>query len=69
MPIHAAPLERVFEHGPTTLPDPDPSLSPEEVLNLYATQYPEMTSGRWEGPALDGGKQVFTFKRAVGTKG
>jgi PRTRC genetic system protein C len=49
------------------LADPDPALTPEQVRDAYAAQYPEITTAVIEGPDASGDKLVFT--RAIGTKG
>ena len=36
-------LERIFRHAGRDLPDPDPSMEPEDVLKHYARQYPRLT--------------------------
>jgi PRTRC genetic system protein C len=43
-----------------------PVLDPTEV---YASSYPEIITAAVSGPEFVDGKQVFTFKTAVGTKG
>src|SRR5215472_7210333 len=61
--------ERVFRYsGGLVLPDPDPSLGIEAVRQVYASSYPEIITAVVSGPELVDGKQVFTFKTAVGTK-
>lgn len=63
-------VRRVFEFNGATLADPDPGKSPEEVKKLYAQSgYPALTNGSVTGPVTQGGKAVYTFKAAVGTKG
>ena len=42
------------------LPDPNPSLTVGEVINLYATTYPEITTAAIEGPEVIGNKLVYT---------
>jgi PRTRC genetic system protein C len=61
--------ERVFRYsGGLVLPDPDPSLGIEAVRQVYASSYPEIITAAVSGPEFADGKQVFTFKTAVGTK-
>lgn len=36
MALNITGLKRVFKHGSRTLNDPDPSMSPEEVMSFYA---------------------------------
>lgn len=64
-----AGLTREFVFGSMTLADPDPGLSPEQVKAMYATAYSDLTTASVAGPEAVNGKQVYTFKKAVGTKG
>ena len=52
-----------------TLSDPDTSLSAEEVLQYYGSQYPELTTATLEGPKVEGDKATYSVKTTVGTKG
>ncbi|MFL5810055.1 MAG: PRTRC system protein C [Flavisolibacter sp.] len=73
MALEVTNLERVFQFKKEgtliSLPDPDPSLSVEEVLQFYAPQYPELTTATLDGPRIDGKKSVYSVKTTVGTKG
>ncbi len=51
------------------LKDPNPELTPEEVMKFYAGQHPELTNATLAGPKVEGGKAVYTAKTVVGTKG
>ena len=66
-------IERVFEHKVGTktvkLPDPDPKMSPQDVMQFYAQKYPELTNTNVLGPEIKENKQVFSFTTTVGTKG
>jgi len=62
-------LSRIFEFCGQKLPDPDPKLSPEEVRNLYAHQFPDIATASITGPEAVGDKLVYRFTRAIGTKG
>ncbi len=68
MAINIEKLEREFHYNGLVLPDV-PGQSPEDVRSIYAAAYPEITSAVIEGPERKGEKLVYTFKRAVGTKG
>ncbi len=63
------PLSRIFEFHGVRLPDPDGKLSPEEVRNLYAHQYPDLATASISGPEAVGDKLRYSFVRAIGTKG
>jgi len=62
-------LTREFRYNGVVLADPAPSFSLPQVRDFYANVYPEITSADIEGPEQVGGKQIYTFRRAVGTKG
>ena len=62
-------LVREFNFNGIRLPDLDAKLSIEEVRNLYATAYPDITTAAIEGPETVGNKLIYRFSRSVGTKG
>jgi PRTRC genetic system protein C len=51
------------------LPDPAPNLDVESVRSLYASSYPEITTAALTGPEAVDGTLVYTFTKAIGTKG
>ena len=67
--LTAEPVERVFEHDQLELPDPDPNLTPDQVREHYATQYPALANARVQPEGISDGRQVFTFEKSIGTKG
>jgi len=69
MALNIQNYKRVFKHGAIVLSDPNPNMSPEEVMNFYSNQYPELTTSNVHGPKIEGGKAVYEFKTTVGTKG
>ncbi|WLE60260.1 PRTRC system protein C [Burkholderia plantarii] len=62
-------LLREFSYNGAKLPDPAPTFTPDQVREFYAQTYPELTNAEVEGPIVKGSRNVFTFRRAVGTKG
>ena len=66
-------FDRVFclsVNGTTVkLTDPDPQRTPEQVMALYANQYPQLTTSTVGEPAIEGGKAVYEFKTTHGKKG
>jgi PRTRC genetic system protein C len=62
-------LTREFRYNGVVLADPAPALSLPQVRDFYANVYPEITSADIEGPEQLGAKVIYTFRRAVGTKG
>lgn len=62
-------LERVFKHNGKTLSDPNPNLTPDEVLNLYTGQYPELNNSTVTPGKIENDKQVYEFSTTIGKKG
>jgi len=69
MAITVQKLLRSFAYNGISLPDPGAELSPEQVRDVYSATYPEITTASIEGPEQKGDRLVYTFRRAVGTKG
>lgn len=49
--------------------DPDPNQTPEQVKNMLAANYPELTNASILAPVEKDGITTYEFKKAVGTKG
>ena len=62
-------LSRIFEFNGVRLPDISPTLSPEEIRDLYAHQYPDIATASITGPEAIGDKLRYQFTRAIGSKG
>ena len=66
-------LKRSFEYSKNgntiKLTDPDPSLTPDQVLSFYSGTYPELTTASVTGPEYKADTLVYTIKSVVGTKG
>ena len=60
---------REFVWCGATLADPDPSLSPVQVRDIYATQYPELATASVGASVEKGGRTVVEFTKKAGTKG
>ena len=59
---------RVFVYDGREFPDPDPTLSVEEVKEMMSGFFPELSSA--DVKETDRGEdKVFQFQRKVGTKG
>jgi PRTRC genetic system protein C len=67
--IDAKVLSRGFTYNGVKLPDPDPKMTPDEVKNLYSLQYPELATAAISGPEASGEHLLYSFVRAIGTKG
>jgi PRTRC genetic system protein C len=62
-------LKRAFKYNGVALDDPNFKFTLVQVRDFFAAVYPEIISADIEGPDQVGNTQVYTFKRAVGTKG
>ncbi len=69
MALQVQTLERLFRYNSVDLIDPGAQYSAEQVRDFYAATYPEIVSAAVEGPEEKDGKLVYTFRKAVGTKG
>lgn len=69
MSLHAAAVNRLFKYGGRVFPDPDPQMSPEQVKAFYSHIHADLLTAQVEGGEFDGDTQVFSFRRAIGTKG
>lgn len=67
--IEAKVLSRSFTYNGVKLPDPDPKMTPEEVKAAYSHQYPELATAAITGPEASAEHLVYSFVRAIGTKG
>lgn len=62
-------LTREFRYNCAKLTDPSAVFTLAQVRDFYANTYPEIVNAEIEGPEIVAGMNVFTFRRAVGTKG
>jgi PRTRC genetic system protein C len=62
-------LSREFSYNGAKLADPAPAFTLQQVRDFYSQTYPELTNAEIEGPVVKGNRNVYTFRRAVGTKG
>ena len=69
MAIKVAAMARVFVFNGAKLPDPNPTMSVEDVRAFYAAQFPEIATAALNGPEAVGDKMRYTFERAIGSKG
>jgi len=71
--LTANSMERVFHFEDNgrdiQLSDPGRTLSPEAVLNFYATTYPILTTAKIEGPEVQDDAVRYRFVSTMGTKG
>lgn len=69
MSVQVKAMPRSFSYKGLVLPDPNEHLTPEQVRDLYAASYPEITTAAIEGPEAMGDTLRYKFTRAIGTKG
>ncbi|NTX44202.1 PRTRC system protein C [Burkholderia cepacia] len=62
-------LAREFSYNGAKLADPAPAFTLQQVRDFYSQTYPELTNAEIEGPVIKANRNVYTFRRAVGTKG
>ncbi len=62
-------IEREFVYHGTSLADPNPKLSIEEVRSFYANQFPELITATVSGPETVDDRLRYRFERAIGSKG
>ena len=67
--MQAGVVTREFTFNGVKIPDPDKSLSPEEVRSVLATLYPDIATASITGPEAVGDKLRYNFVRAIGAKG
>ncbi|HXJ92730.1 MAG TPA: PRTRC system protein C [Terriglobia bacterium] len=67
--MQASVVAREFTFNGVKIPDPDKSLSPEEVRSVLATLYPDIATASITGPEAVGDKLRYNFVRAIGAKG
>ena len=61
---------RVFKTPVQTFPDPDPTLSPEDVLKVYARNFPSLTNASLSAPRIQGNEAIYDIQLPpVKTKG
>ncbi|WP_319946203.1 PRTRC system protein C [Methylophaga thalassica] len=63
-------LTCIFRSGSVQMPDPDPSMKPEQVKELYSANHQHLANAVVEGPSTQGDYMVYEFVPApVKTKG
>ena len=67
--LTASALRREFVYNGSVVPDPNPSLSPEQVRDTLTAAYPEIATAALAGPEIHGDAARYTFTRAIGSKG
>ena len=61
---------RVFKTPVQTFPDPDPAMSPGDVLKVYARNFPSLASATLAPPRIQGNEAIYDIQLPpVKTKG
>jgi PRTRC genetic system protein C len=61
---------RVFKTPVQTFPDPDPALSPSDVLKVYARNFPSLANATLAPPRIQGNEAIYEIALPpVKTKG
>ena len=53
---------RVFKTPVQTFPDPDPALSPDEVLKVYARNFPSLATATLAPPRIQGNEAIYDIQ-------
>lgn len=71
MKVKTLPREFVLTRGggDIRLSDPNPDMTPSEVMIFYSSTYPELTNGSVSAPDVKATKLTYTFSATVGKKG
>jgi PRTRC genetic system protein C len=69
MALQATITKRKFTFNGVELPDPNPSLTLDQVRDVLAATHPEIATAAIEGPKVSGDSHSYTFVKSVGTKG
>ena len=69
--IKTVPREFKFESGgkKVKVADPNPNMSPSEIMELLMSQYPELTTATVGEIKEKDGKMVVEFVTSLGNKG
>lgn len=60
---------RIFRFNARDLPDPDTTMTPDEVLTHYTRQHPKLLGGKVVGPTIEGDNHVYELRASFGDKG
>ncbi|WP_289074722.1 MULTISPECIES: PRTRC system protein C [Bacteroidaceae] len=69
MALQVTGLVRTFKFNDKVLADPNPEMTPDEVLLFYSGTYPELTTSNVHQRLTEEGQLEYEFKTTIGTKG
>jgi len=61
-------MARIFHYDGRDFPDPDPTMTPEEVRNMMTDFFPELANANITQHTR-GDDELYVLERRVGTKG
>ena len=67
--LKTSSLPREFVFNGSRIPDPNPTMSIDQVRDLLTPSYPEIATATMTGPEDMGTSLRYTFSRAIGSKG
>ena len=62
-------IPRVFKFNGKEIADPNPALTPDEVVSLLMNEYPAMTNAKVESKGISDDKDIYDINTKMGTKG
>ncbi len=62
-------IPRKFIFDGIVLADPNPDMSPEDVMDFYSSTYPALNNAVVIGPVTKESEVEYEFQKVVGTKG
>ena len=73
MALQVTGLKRVFklkkDKKDIELADPNPNMSPEEVIKFYSSEYAELTNAKIDGPTTIKDTAVYSVSTKAGQLG
>jgi PRTRC genetic system protein C len=69
MALQASALPREFFYNGSRIPDPNRTMEMEQVRELLTPSSPEIATATMTGPKDTGTALLYTFSRAIGSKG
>lgn len=61
--------QRIFKYKDKEFADPNPTMTPKQVLNFYANDYPELLNASINAGEFQDNKLVYEIKAVLGQKG
>jgi PRTRC genetic system protein C len=62
-------ITRKFKLGMQLLDDPAPHADVDTAVRILSVAHPEITNAAMSQPEIENGHEVYSFTKAIGTKG